>query len=103
MGRSICFSRPPAPVGADLKDIPCPTLVGAGGGNEARAREYIEAVSGPRVLYRITVDQRADTHNQLNNLSSSNHVVSYSLDELFDRSKGRRSPRPAAASLTKKS
>jgi hypothetical protein len=74
-------------VGPALQNITGPTLalVGEGEGAEslAQAREYRAGVAGPRQLSRFTVADGADTHGQLNNLSSSNHAILDGLDDRF--------------------
>jgi hypothetical protein len=73
--------------GGSLADIRCPTLAvaGAGEGGETAAQfeRYARAVSGPVTKRLFTVEEGADMHCQVGNLSLSNAVVYDWLAEVF--------------------
>jgi pimeloyl-ACP methyl ester carboxylesterase len=73
--------------GGSLADIRCPTLAvaGAGEGGETAAQfeRYACGVSGPVTKRLFTVEEGADMHCQVGNLSLSNAVVYDWLAEVF--------------------
>jgi hypothetical protein len=69
------------------KQIKCPTLClaseGEGKESERQAREFYDMLQCPKEFHMFTVEEGADSHCQINNISLSAQVIFNWLDDVF--------------------
>ena len=70
------------------KQITCPTLclasMGEGKESERQAREFYDMLQCPKEFHLFTVEEGADSHCQLNNISLSGQFIFNWLNDVFE-------------------